>query len=179
MANENRKRTTLTLEAVAEQARETTLRFGYHVPTLIVEDGLQTLFTQIEKMAEAHEARLVQMYVRGIMIARTGVVGVLQQAFFISEAWMSTGTSSDTGFIPPSKHPQRKEVLIVARYAVRSVTQDGVVFEMKRDRSGRLAGMEEQDVGQDVSGSAFRSPLMEAFVAGLLGSLPGANEQSH
>lgn len=169
MPNENRRPPLLTLEQVAQIAQETILRSGNHAPTLITEGHLSSVITQFNHFPETHEGRKALMFMRGLLLAQSGEVGVLQQAFFISEAWMSKAKKDKRPFVPPSQDPQREEVLIVARHVVQPPQQDGETFKMKRNAKARLIRLEPLDINEDSDRLDYKSPLMDAFIAGFLG----------
>lgn len=77
----------LTLETAAQLAREQTLAKGVHLPTLIAEGTQGRVVTQFEPRPTT-EARAQQTFLLGLGLAHTARIGVLQQAFFIFEAWM-------------------------------------------------------------------------------------------
>jgi hypothetical protein len=164
------KRRLLTLDDVTCTAKETTLRAGYHLPTVIVEGERRSIVGQIEQLADTFEEREAQMFVQGMAVAQMGGMGVLQQVFFISEGWMSVRSKDAPPSLPPSQDPQRKEVLIVAHHQVQSVKNTGVMFEMRRNVKGKLIELPALPMPDAQTDLDFRNPLLEAFVIGFLGS---------
>lgn len=160
--------TSLTLEAVARRSQETLLVDGRHTPTLIAEGNRQTIISVIDSFAAVQERRSQQMFSLGLALAQSGEVGVLHQVFFISEAWMSTADVDKPLKHPPSQDPKRKEILMIARRAFAPPASEVVIFEMKRDSKQRLIGVEPM---LEQAGSEVRSPLLDAFVIGFLGSV--------
>ena len=155
----------LTLEAVAARAKEDLLRDGKHRPTLIAEGGLRTVVAQVSEFGRTHEQRAKQMFVMGFSLAQSGEVAQLEQAFFISEAWMSERRDGQAPHSPPSQDPNRKEVLLVSRFKPDDEAVDVAVLEMVRDRAGQLTEVrefQEQAEAQPLG----QSPLLAAFAAG-------------
>lgn len=179
MPEETRKQTLLTLEQVAQQAKETTLRTGRYIATLIIEGSLESFIAQLQDFADTHEGRKAQMFLYGLLFAQNAEIGILQQVFFISEAWLSTAKSKDELFVPPSRDPQRKEVLIVAQQVIQPPKQDGVVFEMKRNKKQKLVSVEpfQPDVQED--NFDYQSPLIDAFIIGYFSNLASPNASVH
>jgi hypothetical protein len=162
----------MMLDEIARTAREATLKFGHHLPTLIAEGDRKSFISQIEPLAETHEGRTLQLYLLGLALAESAEVGVLQQVFFISEAWLSTATHDAPPVVPPSRDPQRKEVLIVTRHQLRPPKDDALIFEMRRNEKGKLIGFETVHTHYSEQDTDFRSPLLDAFVISFLGSAP-------
>lgn len=177
MPDERTQKPPLSLEAIAQLAKETTLRDGYHLPTLIVDGEHQAIATQIERFAPTHEGRAQQLFVLGMILAERGEPSVLQQVFLITEAWMSMATQEHSPHVPPSQDPQRKEILAVSRLRVHPPHTDMVVFEMKRDSTGKLMSLENLDrqIAAE-NGVSAESPLLEAFAIGFLGSALKPND---
>ena len=157
----------LTLTEVATAAKNVALVSGGHHPTAIIEGEGGTLAIQIDPLAPTFEGRAQQFFLIGHAIAQTGEVGVLQQTFFISEGWMSSSQEGKPPTIPPSQDPQRQEVLIVSHLNVQTAHAGMVMYEMRRNRKGRLIGMSESVAPSE--GIEVSSPLLEALAQGFLG----------
>ena len=166
MPNETPKPVPLTLESVARNARANLLRRGNHPPTLIAEGDRKTIGTQIEALAPTHPDRAQQLFVLGLALAQSGEVGVLQQVFFIAEAWMS---AEDPQKIRPAQDPQRKEVMLVSRHVIRPPRDETIIYTMRRDAKGKLTSVI-RFPDDNPEKSEAHSPLLEAFVIGFLGS---------
>lgn len=167
----------LSLEEVAQFAKTVTLEDGYHRPTVIVEGALQVIATQLESIAPTHEGRAQQMYMLGAVLAERSDLGVLQQVFFITEAWMSIATKDNPPRILPSQDPQRKEILAVSRLTVQPPQTEMVIFEMQRDSANKLIQLEEIEKSSTSNNEAVtESPLLEAFAIGFLGSALKPND---
>jgi hypothetical protein len=160
----------LTLDDVSQIARETLLAQGRHAPTVIAEDQRRAVVVQLEAMAATHEARAEQMFVLGFSLAASGEVGVLQQVFFISEAWMSIAEPGKPLEHPPSEDPKRKEVLLIARQVLKPPTHEVVIFEMQRDDQGVLRSLQPAPAREKAPDEEARNWLLNAFVIGFLGS---------
>ena len=155
----------LDLDTLAEQAREVLLRDGYHAAMLIVEGSLKNLILQVSELGETHEDKLAQMFVAGLTLARMGDIGVLQQVFLITEAWLSL-VEKNKSFIQPSKDPKRKEILMITQMNVPENTMATRSYEMKRNKKGKLVQALKRP---QLEGETAESPLLEAFVMGFLG----------
>lgn len=161
----------LSLDEVAQFAKTVTLEDGYHRPTIIVEGALQVIATQIENVAPTHEGRAQQMFMLGAVLAERGDLGVLQQVFFITEAWMSVSTTDKPPHVLPSQDPHRKEILVVSRLTVQPPQTEMVIYEMKRNSVNKLIQLEEiEKSGTSKNEAVTESPLLEAFAIGFLGS---------
>lgn len=165
------QRQPLTLESVVRLAKQVILRDGHHQPALIADGDRRRVVTWIEPMGTTHDARVLQMIVMGEVLAEQGDLGVLRQVFLITEAWMSIAAADQPLRLAPSQDPQRKEVLVVSQLAIRPPQTELVLFEMKRDRQGKLTKLETLDLQiKDDPSTHAESPLLEAFAIGFLGS---------
>jgi hypothetical protein len=153
----------LTFEEVTRIAKETILKHGNHIPTLIADGSKRPVFTQIVDMEATPEGRVQQMFTTGFILARSGQVGVLNQVFFITEAWLSTATADELPEKRPSEDPQRKEVLLISSFKVSQRQQRSAVIEMVRDSSGKLVDLHEIEFGEESEGE---NRLLTAFVVG-------------
>jgi hypothetical protein len=161
----------LPLDAVVRTATAVTLRDGYHVPTLIAEGDRHSIVTQLRPLAPSSEERAQQLYALGAILAETGELGVLQQVFFITEAWLSLATPEHPPHFPPSQDPQRTEILVISRMGMQPPQTEAVIFEMQRNEEGALVNLENLDkqISPEQPGSA-ESPLLIAFAIGFLAS---------
>jgi hypothetical protein len=151
----------LTFEEVTRQARETTLEHGGHVPMLIVEGSEQTVIVRIEDLASDSEGRRRQMFELGFTLAQKDLLGMLDQVFFICEAWMSQATDKE-GTMPPSEDPKRKEIMLISHLDTRNNTDQVAVFEMIRTAHGKLKRLQELDR----QGMQINSPLLLVLIHG-------------
>lgn len=168
MPKEDEQKPALPFEQVIRVAREVIFRDGYHRPTVIVDGSLQSIATQIDQLAPTHEGRAQQMFLLGAILAEQIEFGVLQQAFLITEAWMSMSTPDKPVRLRPSQDPQRKEILVVSRLQVEPHQIDVIVFEMKRNSNGKLIRLDRQVATENADFA--ESPLLRALAIGLLGS---------
>lgn len=160
----------LTLSSIVQTAKAIVLEHGGHVSTLIAEDDLQAIMIQIHDLQPTHEARAAQFFILGFTLALSGEVGVLQQAFFISEGWMSAAQLGKAPKVPPSQDPQRKEVLLVSQLDVSTEKSELVVIEMIRDAAGQLVNLEDFQPSSEPREHdiTVENPLLLAFVNGFL-----------
>lgn len=170
MPEHAKRKPLLTLGDVAQMAKDAALASGGHSPTLIAEGREQTVITVVEPMGATFAERERQMFLLGYLLAQQGVVGVLQQVFFISEAWMSLAPDGKAPDVLPSQDPQRKEVLIVTQYIPKPRTTDMLLYEMQRDAHAVLQALAVLPEFEAQTKLDVHSPLLEAFAIGFLGS---------
>lgn len=149
---------------IARNAQEVTLRDGYHLPTIIAESADNSIIVQIEGIGATHEERLYQLFVVGLKVAESGEISVLQQAFFIMEAWLSLLRRGNIPQQLPSEDPQRKEALVVSGVQIADHRMDVIVFEMVRDGRGHLTDLQEMHPHHPVVEAD--NPMLIAFVRG-------------
>jgi hypothetical protein len=162
---EHSDRALLPFEDVIRRAKEMTLRFGEHIPTLVVEGSKDTLTAPLHQVPGTHEARAQLLYAVGFMLGQRGELGALRQVTFICEAWMSQAAADEAVQGPPSLAPDRIEVLCISRMQAEEQARAVVLWEMVRDHEGHLAALEavERPGGED---SRLATPLLDAFAAG-------------
>jgi hypothetical protein len=160
----------LTFEEVVRQAYEVTLEQGSHIPTVIAEGSEQSVVVRITELANTFEGRRQQMFELGFTLARKDLLGILDQVFFICEAWMNLATNKKAA-VPPSQDSKRKEILLISHLDTRKNVDQVAVFEMIRTTDGKLKRLQELER----EGMQVNSPLLLAFVHGyavdLLGGL--------
>lgn len=112
----------------------------------------------------------------GFMMGQAGDVGRLKQVFFISEGWLSMMQKDKPPINPPSKDPNRKEVLLITQLALLEERSAAVCIEMIRNAQGRLVALKEMAGPDEAKAGHFDSPLLIAFVEGFLrGNRHGGN----
>ena len=104
----------LTFKQVTESAKEHLLARGNHPPLLVLEGDADTIGVDLDFPSEA-DRRQELLYVIGLGVAYTGVVGALRQIFLVSEAWMSHVEPGQRTALMPSEDPKRREILIIAK----------------------------------------------------------------
>jgi hypothetical protein len=161
---------TFSIQDVVQRAKEVLLKDGYHIPTVIAEGDKQAIITQIDKLAPTHNERTQQMFVLGFALARQADIGTLEQAFLITEAWMSVAREGTLPEVMPSQDPERREILIIAQAVLDPPKTGAIVFEMKRDTEGNLIGVDEANQVLGGKPEHSDSPLLTAFIIGFLGS---------
>lgn len=165
MTGETEPHYKLSIEQIAGSAREQLLRDGEHPPTLIAEGSRQATITEFESLGSTFQEREHQMMQAGFLLARDADFGMLKQAFFISEAWMSEAPMDKPPTVSPSQDPNRKEILTVSDLTVADFQVRIVVFEMVRDRQGKLTEVKAFASFADPLVNA-QSPLLEALLFG-------------
>jgi len=155
----------ISFDEIVANAKEITLKDGHHVPILIVEGSKDLLTSQISEMPETHGERMQLMRFLGQAAAKSGMVGNLEQVFFISEGWMSTASQDKPPNIRPSVDPNRKEVLIISGLRVKDSRKNIRLFEMARDQNKQIVSLEQLLPPQEKDGR-IEVPLLEAFAQG-------------
>ena len=117
----------ITMEEIISIAKETILRDGQHLPTLIVEASKNLVVGRIPDLPPTHEEREELMRFLGQASAKSGRVDQLQQVFMISEGWMSEPSEDKPTDIRPSQDPNRKEVLIISAIQMKERDRKSVV----------------------------------------------------
>lgn len=155
----------LTLETIVEIARDTLLRDGSHPPTIVIEGTRGMRAGVFEEMKRTQAERETQMFEAGLSFGERENLGGLQQVFFITEAWMSTVTKGKLPDLPPSKDPQRREILIITHVDARGpqAKAKAALLEILRDEAGEVR---ELTPGEEWEGADVKSPLLGAFVLG-------------
>jgi hypothetical protein len=155
----------LTIEVLTEIASEAALSLGGHQPTIVVEGVDKTLVTKITELAESHEGRLFQMYSAGWIVAQSGQIGILEQVFLVTEAWLSLREPDHDPQLAPSEDSRRKEVLIISAYTINQDKVDIRIKEMIRDEDGTLSALQTIDFPNE-EGMSYDAPLLTHFVLG-------------
>ena len=164
------------LDEITNIAKENILKFGGHVPTIIVKGSDGSSIAQFESLAETHEEKARMMFAAGADIARNNRIGELWQVFFVSEAWVSMAGEDGTIDKPPSQDPNRKEVLIITTVElIEQPRTDLALFEMIRNNEGELVELKEFAMVENAEGLRVESPLLKAFVAGYRMGVAGMN----
>jgi hypothetical protein len=152
----------MTIQDVARTAEQLMVEHGHHAPIVVVEGSQESLVVEIADLPSNWEKKVGRVMATGYTAGRAGRVGELRQVFFIAEAWMSVGTQEKLPSVPPSKDPNRQEVLVISGRAAAKRQTDLVMFKVLRDPQGRLRGLQECSMDKGTAAS----PLLEAFVAG-------------
>lgn len=154
----------ITFEQIVEGARERLLADGSHPPLLVLDGETNTVNVDLD-LPNTSARRQELMYVIGIRVARSGIVGGLRQVFLVSEAWMSTPADFRPAFRPPSKDPNRQEVLMIVSRRPENIHTRRVTIEILRESNGAVRDL--RDVMPDASAdTVVISPLLNAFIAG-------------
>ncbi len=157
----------MTTEAVVKLARETALKHGSHLPTIIVEGTAKRVACVLEHLADDHQSKVMTMASVGFSLGKEGEVGELKQAHLVCEGWMSLVKAGRLPEMMPSRDPDRKEALIVAGRNVETGGSTFVSFEMVRNETGKLVDLTEFETSQWAGGQpTFESPLLDAFIRG-------------
>lgn len=156
-----------TIEDVVASAKEATLLAGGHQPTIVVEGSQQHAILTIEQLADTHEGRVDQIAMAGWLVGSASSIGVLEQVFLVTEAWVSHREEGKEPVLPPSADPQRKEVLIIASYNISEDKTDMRMLEMIRDKEDKLIDLIPHPVSME-SGASVQAPLLMAFVQGYI-----------
>ncbi len=171
------KRPPLTLDEVTRRASAVALKHQNHQPTLIAEGSKKTIITQVIPLGETAERRRYQLFITGLALARSAEVGVLAQAFFISEAWMSESPDFNWPDLTPAQDPKRKEVLLISQLKVLTHEPAATILEMVRNSEGQLIELKALPSDDEVE-QQVESPLLNAFIHGFLEGMIGTIKPS-
>lgn len=160
--NEN-KPLVLTLELVAQVAKEATLREGGHAPMIIAEGNINTSAIEIGALGNSHEIRMAQMRAAGYMLGRRATIGNLLQVFFISEGWMSVANKGRLPATKPSEDPNRVEILLINHLLLKTNATQIVAYEMIRANDDKLVGLRKLPDMEREGGQA-QNFLLNAFI---------------
>jgi hypothetical protein len=163
----------LTLEVVSQTAQAETLKHGHHPPTIIAQGSEQSIIAPLENLDDTHEGRVARMMSAGFAIGHSGKFGLLEDVFFISEAWMSVGHEPPK--MSPSQDPNRIEVLLISGLKVIEHEAKMILFEMIRSKKGKLIRLKEFDLPGEED-RQLESPLLDAFIYGYAMGLTPPND---
>ena len=161
-----RNQNPITLEEIISNAKEIMLRDGYHVPVVILEVDKKLMGAQIPDMPATHGERVQLLHFLGQAAAKSGRVNQLQQVFMVNEGWMSVASEDKPAEIRPSQDPNRKEVLIISAIQMKERKKQMKVFEILRDSSEQVVGLEEFLPDEKKKDESVDIPLLDAFVQG-------------
>ena len=161
-----RNQNSITLEEIISNAKEIMLRDGYHVPVVILEVDKKLMGAQIPDMPATHGERVQLLHFLGQAAAKSGRVNQLQQVFMVNEGWMSVASEDMPAEIRPSQDPNRKEVLIISAIQMKERKKQMKVFEILRDNSEQVVGLEEFLPDEKKKDESVDIPLLDAFVQG-------------
>ena len=161
-----RNQNPITLEEIISNAKEIMLRDGYHVPVVILEVDKKLMGAQIPDMPATHGERVQLLHFLGQAAAKSGRVNQLQQVFMVNEGWMSVASEDMPAEIRPSQDPNRKEVLIISAIQMKERKKQMKVFEILRDSSEQVVGLEEFLPDEKKKDESVDIPLLDAFVQG-------------
>jgi len=169
-----RKWEDIDIEFLAATAKEKTLKFGYHVPTVIAVGSLGTVLGQISGEADSSEERARAMRVLGRAFQKAGKLGDLHRLYFISEGWMSEVEGPEKRInIKPSQDPNRKEILLISELNLIKRQTNLILFEMERNENGELVAIDTyKNIKGDLEAKAY---LLEEFVQGFNQERNGGN----
>lgn len=169
MAREQQpRREPLTMEHLTQVAREFLLRTGQHDPMVIIDGDLRTQMVVIEDMPPTHDDRFRQMAEIGFTLGNEMDVGELRQMVLITEGWLSVPTEGRLPQVPPSKDPERVEVLLINMLSVPERKHHLMVLEMIRDEAGEIQEVRPHASMKETEGMTAESPLVDALLLGYL-----------
>ncbi|MDH3943344.1 MAG: hypothetical protein OEV06_04530 [Anaerolineae bacterium] len=112
------------------------------------------------------EGRQLLLWRMGFELSSDGHIGELEEIFYISEAWMSTGEQDDPPANPPSTDPKRKEILLIASQRTDADQAQVAIFEMVRGDQEQLINLEEIVFPTSEEEGQTKSQFLERFIAG-------------
>lgn len=155
------------LDTITEQAKEIMLWDGAHQPTLFLKGSQETMIHPIMELPSTSQERRKMMFVLGTFLTKIEQLGALEEVILVTEAWMSKAIDEHAPQIPPSKDPNRIEVLVINQIDLATNQSQLRLLEMIRDDGGELVELKTySDVLDDQQGQSSDSPLLNAFVAG-------------
>lgn len=155
----------ITLDTVVAIVRDIMLVQGTHQTSVLVCGDNGVVLGALGDLPPGFEEREQHLFSAGFLLSEKTDLGPLEQAFFISEGWMSIIEDLQVEVIP-SEDPQRLEVLMIAGIDFQSNIHSMLIMEMIRHvDSGALIGLEER-TRHDSRDGQVHSPLLDAFVAG-------------
>jgi hypothetical protein len=160
----------VSFEEVMFAAKETILKNGNHIPTLILTSSGEILIGQIPDMPDTHAKRMALMYFLGELATNQGQVDQLEQVFLVSEGWMSMTAKEKQEDLPPSLDPDIKEVLIISSLTVRTNQKHIQLFEILRNNTDQTVDLMEL-LSEGNKDETVETPLLEAFVRGYKSAL--------
>ena len=163
---EQREQDHISFEEVISNAKEIMLRDGQHVPVLIMEASNNIVVGQIPDMPATHGERMELMRFLGQAAVKSSRVDQLQQVFMVSEGWMSMASEAKQAELRPSQDPDRKEVLIISAIQMRERKKHLKLFEILRDSTEQVVGLEEILPDEEKKDESVEVPLLDAFVHG-------------
>lgn len=131
-----------------------------------MEGDRNSVIIPISDLEDTHERRVRQMFTMGVALAKRDEIGLPEQTFFITEAWMSTMKEQHAPIVPPSQDSDRQEVLFVSNLDLIDGQSRAVMFEMIRDRKNNLMEVNEMQIGDREQPAQVENPLLTAFVHG-------------
>ena len=162
----------MSLNDVAKRAKETLLKTGGHFPTILAHGSRSQAMIIFADFPQGSEKKMKAMFGAGAKLGSEKEMkkrfGILEQVFFISEAWMNM-PKKGVKFIQPSKDPKRIESLIIFGMDIALKKQEVMAFEMKRNKKGEFKELKScERMGK---ADSVKSPIVEAFVDGYLSSI--------
>lgn len=145
------------LEDIKKQAEKTILADGNHAPMMIgfsIDGDLIPVL--IDELPDTSTGR------QKLFLRIGGEIGTrfeMDEIYFISEAWMGR-SKKDGSYQQPSKDPKRREALIINCCDLASPDDYMVIYEMIRDKSGKLVELKNFEQGEF---SKVESHLLKAF----------------
>jgi hypothetical protein len=103
----------MNIEDIKEKALEVLLRYGTHSPIIFVSGTKADAMILLDELPDGHFEGRKYLFRKGAETARANTIGLLREAYLVSEAWVSVGKPGDTKPVAPVKDPQRTEALVV------------------------------------------------------------------
>ncbi|MEZ4667882.1 MAG: DUF2958 domain-containing protein [Anaerolineae bacterium] len=165
---ERQQREPLTMARITRIAREFLLKTGRHLPVVIIEGDRRTDMILVEDMPSTHEERAQEMARMGFTMAKRQDVGKLQQMVLVTEGWLSVATEDRPAQTPPSKDPERVEVLVINQIDVPKREYKLMLLEIIRDDDGKIQDVRPHKSMEESEGMDAESPLLDALLMGYL-----------
>lgn len=146
------------VEQIIQLAKKLILEMGYHEPILFVKGSKVNVVLNFKEFGDTADKRARNMLNAGANLAYKDNVGELKALVFVDEAWMGTNIN-----IQPSKDPKRIEVLLINTLDMATQEERLIVFEMVRDRQGKLIDLKQSSLPEKGS---VKGVLLPAFQKG-------------
>ena len=138
-----------------------------HIPMLflrVIERGTFKVENMLIGLANLDENRHEMIFHLGEEI---GTKFIPIHAIMVSEAWMSSAPMDGSPYIPPSKNPDRKEVMMFALTTIELKTI-GSMNQIDRDADGNIKLGEQLNIGEN---GGMQSNLLVEFFKGAMSQL--------
>ena len=154
---------------ISQVARNWLIKEGEIPPLFFVFGDKEKAVCIFEEFPDTAEGRAKVALELGVNVAKEKQeeIGNLRSVVFVSEAWMSVLKKDEKMKTTPSKDPKRIEVLMVTGKEILNKKTNGVIFELVRDKKGKIIKLEHYEDTENKSDEmTLESMQIEAFLFG-------------